>query len=59
MKMRIKINAAEYSVEIDGTKFDMPASQGQRDGFRELVVNYFCKTQGFPLLYPNAEAYLD
>ena len=52
--MIIKMNSAEHSVEIDGTKFDVPTDSAQRDGLRELVVNYWCKKNGHLPLYPDA-----
>ncbi len=54
MNMIIKMNSAEHSVEIDGTKFDVPTDSAQRDGLRELVVNYWCKKNGHLPLYPDA-----
>jgi len=53
MRLRIKINAAQHTVEIDGTKFEVPNDPWQRAGLRELVVNYWCKINGYRLLYPE------
>ena len=55
MFIRIKRNAAVHTVEIDGTKFDVPANQVRADGLRELVVNYYCRVKGYAPLYPEAE----
>ena len=57
MNLRIKISAAHHFVEIDGTRFDVPADKVQRDGMRELVVNYYCKQCGLPVLYPDTAEY--
>lgn len=54
MRFKLKANAAENYIEIDGTRFDIPNNSAQRDGMRELVVNHFCRVKGIPLLYPNA-----
>lgn len=53
MNMIITATATEHTIEIDGTKFDIPADQTQRHGLRELVVNYFCRAKGYPALYPE------
>ena len=52
--MTIKISGGRHSVDIDGTKFDVPANKDQRDGLRELVLNYWCEKNGYALLYPDA-----
>lgn len=57
MNLRIKIGAAHNFVEIDGTRFDVPSDKAQRDGMRELVVNYYCKQHGLPIIYPDAAEY--
>jgi len=53
MNMTILATATEHSIEIDGTKFDIPTDRVQRDGLRELVVNYFCRANGYRQLYPE------
>lgn len=58
MSMRIVMSAEEHSIEIDGTKFNVPFNRDQRDGMRELVVNHFCRLHGFPIMYPNAVEYM-
>ena len=50
----IKKNAAENSITIDGTRFDVPVDPVQREALREVVVNAWCYQSGQNPWYPDA-----